>query len=113
VAADELKFGQPLFETHPHLLRPGESMRGPSINPSQDVILMRVVTPGIKAIEYYQRRQKLAELLPQNSVAILAAGDVRYRPGSSAVFYNFYQDPDFLYLTGSVHFVPRTLRAQG
>jgi len=59
------------------------------------------VTPGVTAIEYYQRRQNLAALLPKDSVAILAAGDLKYRPGSSAVFYNFYQDPDFLYLTGS------------
>ncbi|KIW04220.1 uncharacterized protein PV09_04527 [Verruconis gallopava] len=82
LAAAELQFGQPLHETHPHLLKAGE------------------ITPGITAVEYYHRRQKLAELLPVNSVAILAAGDVKYRSGSSAVFYDFHQDPDFLYLTG-------------
>ena len=54
-----------------------------------------IVTPGITAIEYYQRRQNLAELLPKNSVAILAAGELKFRPGSAAVFYQFHQDPDF------------------
>jgi intermediate cleaving peptidase 55 len=65
--------------------------------------LSSLVTPGISAIEYYNRRQKLAELLPSNSIAILAAGDLKYRSGSSAVFYNFHQDADFSYLTGSLH----------
>ncbi|ORY03842.1 peptidase M24, structural domain-containing protein [Clohesyomyces aquaticus] len=80
VPAAELQFGQPLHETHPHLLKAGE------------------VTPGITAQEYYNRRAKLAEALPPNSIAILAASDLKYRSG--AVFYKFHQDPDFLYLTG-------------
>ncbi|KAF2635379.1 hypothetical protein P280DRAFT_194168 [Massarina eburnea CBS 473.64] len=80
VSAKELRFGQPLHETHPHLLKAGE------------------VTPGITAQEYYDRRAKLAKALPKNSVAVLAASDVKYRSG--AVFYKFHQDPDFLYLTG-------------
>lgn len=42
---------------------------------------------------------KLAKALPPNSIAILAASDVKYRSG--AVFYKFHQDPDFLYLTGT------------
>jgi intermediate cleaving peptidase 55 len=56
------------------------------------------VTPGITAQEYYDRRVKLAEALPPNSIAVLAASDIKYRSG--AVFYKFHQDPDFLYLTG-------------
>jgi len=40
----------------------------------------------------------LAELLPENSVAIIPSSDVKYRSG--AVFYEFHQDPDFFYLTG-------------
>jgi intermediate cleaving peptidase 55 len=40
----------------------------------------------------------LAELLPENSVAIIPASDIKYRSG--AVFYEFHQDPDFFYLTG-------------
>jgi intermediate cleaving peptidase 55 len=56
------------------------------------------VTPGITAQEYYDRRVKLAKALPPNSIAVLAASDIKYRSG--AVFYKFHQDPDFLYLTG-------------
>ncbi|KAF2130669.1 hypothetical protein P153DRAFT_366217 [Dothidotthia symphoricarpi CBS 119687] len=73
-------FGQPLYETHPHLLKAGE------------------VTPGITALEYHERRAKLAKELPPNSIAVLAASDLKYASG--AVFYKFHQDPDFLYLTG-------------
>ncbi|CAI6313097.1 unnamed protein product [Periconia digitata] len=80
ISAAELQFGQPLHETHPHLLQAGE------------------ITPGITAQEYYDRRVKLAQALPARSVAILAAADVKYRSG--AVFYKFHQDSDFLYLTG-------------
>ncbi|KAF2091772.1 hypothetical protein K490DRAFT_30835 [Saccharata proteae CBS 121410] len=80
VSAADLQFGQPLHETHPHLLKAGE------------------VTPGISALEYANRRQKLANLLPPSSVAIIAASDTKYRSG--AVFYEFHQDPDFFYLTG-------------
>ncbi|KAL8948031.1 MAG: hypothetical protein Q9222_005747 [Ikaeria aurantiellina] len=80
VAAADLQFGQPVHETHPHLLKPGE------------------LTPGILALEYAQRRSKLASKLPRNAVAILVAADVKYRSG--AVFYDFQQDTDFFYLTG-------------
>ncbi|KAI9716751.1 MAG: hypothetical protein M1828_007558 [Chrysothrix sp. TS-e1954] len=79
-SAAQLQFGQPLHETHPHLLRPGE------------------LTPGITAVEYASRRARLARALPPKSVAILAAADLRYRSG--AVFYKFHQDPSFFYLTG-------------
>lgn len=47
---------------------------------------------------------KLAQALPNKSVAILAASDVKYRSG--AVFYKFHQDSDFLYLTGTYQFSP-------
>jgi intermediate cleaving peptidase 55 len=82
VPAAELRFGQPLHETHPHLLKAGD------------------ITPNITALEYYERRAKLASVLPTGSVAILAASDVKYASG--AVFYKFHQDPDFLYLTGTL-----------
>ncbi|KAL8940848.1 MAG: hypothetical protein Q9216_002600 [Gyalolechia sp. 2 TL-2023] len=80
VSAAELQFGQPLHETHPHLLKPGE------------------LTPGITALEYAQRRSRLASKLPKDGVAILAASELKYRSGP--VFYEFHQDPDFFYLTG-------------
>jgi intermediate cleaving peptidase 55 len=61
------------------------------------------VTPGITALEYHQRRANLARRLPPNSIAILAANDIKYASG--AVFYKFHQDPDFLYLTGNTEHV--------
>ncbi|KAL1976111.1 hypothetical protein VTN31DRAFT_2393 [Thermomyces dupontii] len=80
VSAAELQFGQPVHETHPHILRPGE------------------LTPGITAQEYAQRRSRLANRLPKNAIAVLAAAEVKYKaPG---IFYEYHQDPDFFYLTG-------------
>ncbi|KAK2627911.1 hypothetical protein QTJ16_002557 [Diplocarpon rosae] len=72
----------PVYETHPHLLRPGE------------------ITPGISAQEYADRRAKLAASLPPNGIAILASSHTKYRSG--AVFYEFHQEPNFLYLTGFI-----------
>ncbi|KAK2740500.1 hypothetical protein FQN55_008843 [Onygenales sp. PD_40] len=80
VSAAELRFGQPVHETHPHILKAGE------------------LTPGITALEYDHRRSKLASKLPKNGIAVVASSDVKYRSGS--VFYEYHQDPDFFYLTG-------------
>ncbi|MCJ1224391.1 hypothetical protein MMC12_001036 [Toensbergia leucococca] len=80
ISASELQFGQPVYETHPHLLKASE------------------ITPGITAIEYAQRRTKLAAKLPKNAIAVIAASDIKYRSG--AVFYEFHQDSSFFYLTG-------------
>ena len=80
VSAADLEFGQPVYETHPHLLQPGE------------------LTPGITAQEYHERRSKLAFALPENGIAVLASSELKYRSG--AVFFPFRQDSNFLYLTG-------------
>jgi intermediate cleaving peptidase 55 len=80
ISAAELKFGQPLHETHPHLLNPGE------------------LTPGITALEYAQRRSRLANKLPKNAIAVLAASEVTYR--ATGIFNNYRQDSNFFYLTG-------------
>ncbi|CAK7198544.1 aminopeptidase [Sporothrix eucalyptigena] len=80
VSAADLLFGQPVYETHPHILKAGE------------------LTPGITAQEYYDRRVALAAALPADSAAILRASDVKYRSG--AVFFPFRQESDFFYLTG-------------
>ncbi|KAK1836667.1 putative peptidase [Podospora conica] len=80
IPASDLEFGQPVYETHPHILKPGE------------------ITPGITAQEYHDRRARLAESLPPGAVAILPAADLKYRSG--AVFYPFRQESNFLYLTG-------------
>ncbi|KAI1817319.1 peptidase M24, structural domain-containing protein [Poronia punctata] len=80
VSASGLLFGQPVHETHPHLLKPGE------------------LTPGITAQEYHERRSRLCASLPPNSAVILRSAAVQYRSG--AVFHGFRQDSNFLYLTG-------------
>ncbi|WEW58135.1 aminopeptidase [Emydomyces testavorans] len=80
ISAADLQFGQPVHETHPHILKAGE------------------LTPGITAFEYAHRRAKLATKLPNNTVAIIRAADVKYR--SKSVFYEYHQDSDFFYLTG-------------
>ncbi|KAI0514943.1 peptidase M24, structural domain-containing protein [Xylaria bambusicola] len=80
VPASQLLFGQPVHETHPHLLKSGE------------------LTPGITAQEYHERRAALCALLPENSAVILRAADLKYRSG--AVFHAFRQESNFLYLTG-------------
>ncbi|EFX01520.1 metallopeptidase [Grosmannia clavigera kw1407] len=80
VSAADLLFGQPVHETHPHLLEAGE------------------LTPGISAQEYYERRCALAAGLPADSAAVLPAADIKFRSG--AVFFPFRQESDFFYLTG-------------
>ncbi|EEP76286.1 conserved hypothetical protein [Uncinocarpus reesii 1704] len=80
ISAAELQFGQPVHETHPHILAAGE------------------LTPGITALEYAHRRAKLAAKLPKNAVAIVKAAEVKYK--SKSVFYEYHQDSDFFYLTG-------------
>jgi intermediate cleaving peptidase 55 len=80
IDASAYSFGQPVHETHPHLLRPGE------------------LTPGITAQEYFDRRNALAASLPAESIAIIPSATTIFRTGN--VFYPFHQSPDFLYLTG-------------
>ncbi len=49
--------------------------------------------------EFHQdRRARLRELLPPNSVAVFFANPVRNR--SNSVDYSYHQDPDFYYFTG-------------
>lgn len=57
------------------------------------------MTPGITALEYAQRRSRLANRLPKGAIAVVAASEVKYR--SSGIFYEYHQDPDFFYLTGA------------
>jgi intermediate cleaving peptidase 55 len=62
------------------------------------------VTPGITALEYAHRRSRLASKLPKNAIAVVAAADIKYR--STDVFYEYHQDSDFFYLTGTAHRKP-------
>lgn len=71
---------QPLPQTHPHLMNPGE------------------VTPGISANEYQSRRARLAATLPLGSVALFPAAPRAYL--SHDVPFPHYQDSDLYYLCG-------------
>ncbi|KAI2466877.1 aminopeptidase-like protein [Annulohypoxylon bovei var. microspora] len=80
ISAKDILFGQPVYETHPHVLKSGE------------------LTPGITAQEYHERRDSLLNNLPPNSAVLLPSSTLHYRSG--AVFYPFRQESNFLYLTG-------------
>ena len=56
------------------------------------------ITPGIGAEEYILRRKKIAELLPEKSVAILAAAPLKMM--TDVVPFTYRQDADYLYITG-------------
>jgi intermediate cleaving peptidase 55 len=56
------------------------------------------LTPGITALEYFQRRITLAEEIPSRSVAIVVGSSVQFASGS--VFYDFQQNNDLFYLSG-------------
>ncbi|KAL6304156.1 peptidase M24, structural domain-containing protein [Sparassis latifolia] len=73
-------YGQPLYPSHPHLMKPGE------------------ITPGIPAEEYERRRRALMDSLPDKSLVVCVAGQVKYMSGK--IFYKFRQASDFWYLTG-------------
>ncbi|KAJ7367774.1 peptidase M24 [Mycena albidolilacea] len=73
-------FGQPLFQSHPHLVQSTE------------------LTPGFSAQEYETRRRKLMDSLPESSIVVSVAGSIKYMSGQ--IFYKFRQDSNFWYLTG-------------
>jgi Xaa-Pro aminopeptidase len=60
------------------------------------------LTPGFTAHEYAERRRRLAEKLPPNSVAILAAAAPVYLPNTVIPYPAYRQDADFAYLTGVI-----------
>lgn len=72
--------GQATWLTHPELLAEGE------------------ISPGMTAAEFATRRRRLAECLPADAVALVAAPPVTYMSG--AVPYPYRPDANFLYLTG-------------
>jgi Xaa-Pro aminopeptidase len=71
-----------------------------SLLASQALFAQEADLPGdFLAKDWHQdRRQKLRESLPLNSVAVFFANAVRNR--SNDVDYVYHQDPDFFYLTG-------------
>ncbi|KAJ9186017.1 hypothetical protein P3X46_005575 [Hevea brasiliensis] len=75
-----LDIGQPTPLTHPQLLKDGQ------------------ITPGIYSEEYISRRKRLLELLPEKSLAIIAAAPIKMM--TSVVPYTYRPDADYLYITG-------------
>lgn len=75
-----IEAGQDIYENRPYLIKPDE------------------LTPGITAMEYFVRRNKLLSLLPEKSCAIVVGSQIKYASGS--VFYPFQQNNDLYYLTG-------------
>ncbi|KAI5116860.1 hypothetical protein M0805_009170 [Coniferiporia weirii] len=73
-------FGQPLYPSHPNLVRQDE------------------VTPGITSEEYETRKARLMRELPESSAVVSVAAPVKYMSGE--IFYKFRQSSDFWYLTG-------------
>ncbi|XP_006459791.1 hypothetical protein AGABI2DRAFT_219147 [Agaricus bisporus var. bisporus H97] len=73
-------YGQPLFHSHPHLIKQHD------------------LTPGIKADEYEQRRKRLMDSLPKNSLVVSVAAPIKMM--SNNIFYKYRQNSDFWYLTG-------------
>ncbi|KAG6001582.1 hypothetical protein E4U43_001293 [Claviceps pusilla] len=80
VSAADIRFGQPVYETHPHILKAGE------------------LTPGITAQEYANRRAALAHSMSEGGVAVLHAAPIQYKSG--AVFHPYRQESNFFWLTG-------------
>ncbi|KAK1277035.1 hypothetical protein QJS04_geneDACA015875 [Acorus gramineus] len=74
--------GQPTSVSHPQLLEDGE------------------ITPGITKEEYISRRERLLELLPEKSLAIIASAPVKMM--TDVVPYTFRQDADYHYVTGCI-----------
>lgn len=72
--------GQPSPSFHPHLLKEGE------------------ITPGISSEEYISRRKRILDLLPDKSLAIIAAAPVKMM--TDVVPYFYRQHSDYLYITG-------------
>ncbi|KAI8806056.1 peptidase M24, structural domain-containing protein [Cladochytrium replicatum] len=75
-----LGLGQPTPEMHPHLLRPGE------------------LTPGLLAADFAARRTTLMESIEPESMVLVPGAGLRYMTNS--IFYPFYQNTNFHYLTG-------------
>lgn len=72
--------GQPTPASHPQFLKEGE------------------ITPGITSEEYILRRKRLLEILPDKSLAIVAAAPVKMM--TDVVPYTYRPDADYLYITG-------------
>lgn len=60
-------YGQPLHQSHPHLVARGE------------------LTPGIQAAQYEQRRAELMDALPDDSLVVSIAAPIKYVSNSASL----------------------------
>uniref|UniRef100_UPI00358DFF0E xaa-Pro aminopeptidase 3 n=1 Tax=Myxine glutinosa TaxID=7769 RepID=UPI00358DFF0E len=75
--------GQPSYQSHPHLLKPGE------------------VCPGLTQEEFATRRWRMMQAVSveaSNSLLLVPSAPTRYM--SNNIPYPYHQDTDFLYLCG-------------
>ncbi|GAK66642.1 peptidase M24 [Moesziomyces antarcticus] len=105
-------YGQPLPHSHPHLfprrgvlgsedalLRPGDALPHDDMyDAGAGIVATEQLTPGIPKSEYEERRKKLMDRLPDNSVVVAMSGRVKSMSGN--IFYKFRQETNFWYLTG-------------
>ncbi|CDS00307.1 related to X-Pro aminopeptidase II [Sporisorium scitamineum] len=105
-------YGQPLPHSHPHLfprrgvlgsedavLRPGDALPHAQLyDEGVGIVATEQLTPGIPKSEYEERRRKLMDRLPDNSVVVAMSGRVKSMSGN--IFYKFRQETNFWYLTG-------------
>ncbi|CBQ69694.1 related to X-Pro aminopeptidase II [Sporisorium reilianum SRZ2] len=105
-------YGQPLPHSHPHLfprrgvlgsedaiLRPGDALPHAQLyDDGVGIVATEQLTPGIPKSEYEERRRKLMDRLPDNSVVVAMSGRVKSMSGN--IFYKFRQETNFWYLTG-------------
>lgn len=107
---DKRVYGQPLPHSHPHLfprrgalgsedavLRVGEPATD-LYDAGVGIVATEQLTPGIPASEYHDRRRRLIDCLPDNSVVVAMSGRVKSMSGN--IFYKFRQESNFWYLTG-------------
>ncbi|KAI9185756.1 hypothetical protein LWI28_010390 [Acer negundo] len=94
-----LKMAKSNLHRHNLSLKPLTQIPQSPFNQLGDMLMKEGdITPGIGAEEYISRRKRLLELLPENSVAILAAAPVKMM--TDVVPYTYRRDADYLYITG-------------
>lgn len=80
-------YGQPLFHSHPHLSRIHIQLASCNAKYSPHYLFAPVkqhdLTPGIKADEYEQRRKRLMDSLPKNSLVVSVAAPIKMMSNST------------------------------
>lgn len=81
------------------VLRPGDALPHAQLyDEGVGIVATEQLTPGIPKSEYEERRRKLMDRLPDNSVVVAMSGRVKSMSGN--IFYKFRQETNFWYLTG-------------